>query len=203
MVHIIRQLVIVLGAVVLTGGGAFAQIDHWNHVIQDPALEKAFHRALNEVAEEYIAEMEAQDRPAGILFLDSQRFIPLVITSSTFRPDLIMAMKAKANYIHAYQARSTAGVTVQIAEPAGISGALAGGNYVGLSVPEGGEIPGDGGVMVCPINKAGLKFMYGALAIASLDETGRFRVEEDGVDIEALRERILTATYEYYGNTPE
>ncbi len=57
--------------------------------------------------------------------------------------------------------------------------------------------------MLCPVNKSGLKFMYGALAITSLDDIGNIRVAEDGADIQRLRTRILTLTYENYGHVPE
>lgn len=189
----------------LFGATAQAQVGHWNHFVQDEALEQAFHAALNQASFEYIRERQDEGHPAAILFLDAQRDVPLILTSSSFRHVLVAAAQARAAYVVDYQARTSAGVRVQIG-PFAFFGAFAGGRYVeiGLSSDNGsgGEIPGDGAAMLSPVNGAGLTFTYGALAIASLDDAGRLRVDQDGTDILMLRQRILDLTDQNYGHAP-
>ena len=174
----------------LVAATAQAQIGSWNHFVQDEALEQAFHAALNEGSFAYIQDRQDEGRPAAILFLDAQRDVPLVLTSSTFRHVLVAAAQARAAYVIDYQALTSAGVRVQI------------GDFSVLEDIGGAEIPGDGAAMLCPVNSAGLKFMYGALAIASLDDDGNLRVDQDTTDILALRQRIVDLTYENYGHMP-
>ena len=182
-----RHTAWLLFLVLLVAAPAQAQVGNWNHFVQDEALEQAFHAALNQASFEYIQDRQDEGRPAAILFLDAQRDVPLVLTSSTFRHVLVAAAQARAVYVIDYQALTSAGVRVQI----------------GFVPPNGGaEIPGDGAAMLCPINRSGLKFMYGALAVASLDDDGNLRVDQDGADILALRQRIMDLTYENYGHTP-
>lgn len=189
----------------LVAATAQAQVGNWNHFVQDEALEQAFHAALNQASFEYIQERQDEGRPAAILFLDAQRDVPLILTSSSFRHVLVAAAQARAAYVVDYQARTSAGVRVQIG-PFAFFGAFAGGRYVeiGLSSDDGsgGEIPGDGAAMLSPVNSAGLTFTYGALAVASLDDAGTLRVDQDGADILMLRQRILDLTYQNYGHAP-
>jgi len=131
---------------------------------------------------------------------------PLPLTSSNFRHVLLHAAQGKIAYLLQYQTKTTAGVDVPIGSYGGpgfveVSGAgkFAAGNVGRIHA----EIPGDGGMMLCPINKDGLEFMIGGLAIASAGDNHQFRTEEDGADIIALHDRILDLTYEYYGHTPE
>lgn len=184
-----RHTAWLLFLVLLVAAPARAQVGNWSHFVQDEALEQAFHAALNQASFEYIQERQDEGRPAAILFIDAQRDVPLVLTSSTFRHVLVAAAQARAAYVIDYQALTSAGVHVQIG----------GANLGGLI---GAEIPGDGAAMLCPINRSGLKFMYGALAVASLDDNGNLRVDQDGADILALRQRIMDLTYENYGHTP-
>ncbi|MEM7446079.1 MAG: hypothetical protein AAF414_22355 [Pseudomonadota bacterium] len=189
--------------VLLLTGTAQAQVSNWNHFVQDEALEQAFHAALNQAAFEYIQEQQDDGRPAAIIFLDSQRSPSLQLTSSSFRPALLDAAGARAGYVIDYQALTSEGVRVQIGIAnfgGGGFGIYAAGIDLGGFV--GAEIAGDGAVMLCPVNSAGLKFMYGAIAVASLDDNGSFRVDQDGADAIALRQRILDLTYESYGHTP-
>ncbi|MEM7446080.1 MAG: hypothetical protein AAF414_22360 [Pseudomonadota bacterium] len=182
------RLVTIFIALLLTGA-AQAQVSNWNHFVQDEALEQAFHAALNQAAFEYIQDRQDEGRSAAILFLDSQRSPVLQLSSSTFRPVLLDAAEARAGYVIDYQALTSEGVYVQIG-PANIVVAV------------GAEIPGAGAVMVSPTNSTGLNFTYGALAVASLDDNGSFRVEQDGADALALHQRILDLTYQNYGHTP-
>ena len=186
--------------VIVCFGSAQAQVSQWNHFVQDEALELAFHRALNQVSVEFIQDMDEQNRSAALVFLDSQKDISLLLTSSAFRHKLVAASRAKATFIVDYQALTSRDVTIRIG--LGAVGVQPGSRIVdyGSVAP---EVPGDGGVMLCPVNKSGLKFMYGALAITSLDDGGDIRVSEDGADIENMRDRILALTYELYGHAPQ
>ena len=186
--------------VVVFSSGAQAQVSQWNHFVQDEALELAFHRALNQVSIEFIQDMDEQNRSAALVFLDSQKDISLLLTSSAFRHKLVAASRAKATFIVDYQALTSRDVTIRIG--LGAVGVQPGSQIVdyGSVSP---EVPGDGGVMLCPVNKSGLKFMYGALAITSLDDGGNIRVREDGAEIEEMRDRILALTYEIYGHAPQ
>jgi len=188
-----------------SAGGLRAQVAQWNHFVQDEQLEQAFHAALNQVAAEHQQEMEKQNRPAVILFLDAQKDVPLLMSSSTFRHNLIAASRAKADFIINYQALTSKDVKVTIGiMTSALTGiGPVGAGRIGAYGGSGPQIPGDGGMMLCPINKSGLKFMYGALAVTSLDDAGNFRVSEDGTDVQKLRDRIMSLTYEKYGHTPE
>jgi hypothetical protein len=174
-------------------------------VVTDKALEKAFYRALREVSIEYINGSEDADVPAAITFVDTQLDYPLQLTTSSFSHVLLRAAQGKVGYLLQYQAKNTAGVTIPIGGYGGekpVGRVPVGGKYVG-SAGGDGEIPGDGGMMLCPVNKDGLEFMYGALAIATTDENGQLRVSQDGADIQDLHDRILELTYTYYGSTPD
>ena len=48
-------------------------------------------------------------------------------------------------------------------------------------------------------NDAGLAFMYGALAVTSLDQQGNLQPETDGETIQRLRDEILRLTASRYG----
>ncbi|XWN30467.1 MAG: hypothetical protein ROR55_23765 [Devosia sp.] len=57
-------------------------------------------------------------------------------------------------------------------------------------------------MMLCPVNRSGLEFMFGALAVATIGGNGQFRVKEDGAAIIELRDAILDRTHELYGSSP-
>lgn len=184
---------------------AQAQVAQWNKVVVDEALEKAFYRAVREAAVDFINEMESNGVPAVITFVDSQLDYPLQLTTYNFRHVLLNAAQSKVAYLLQYQAKTSNGVTISIGGlpigeigEASQAGLATGRAYAGTS-----EIPGDGGMMLCPVNKDGLEFMFGGLAIATLDANGQFRQKEDGAAIQQLQDRILEATYKYYGHTPD
>lgn len=209
---IVNRLAVLMTAVmtlqVAGMGAANAQVAQWNQVVTDPKLQKSMHRAIREVATEYVDELDQAGLAGAIAFVDTQLDYPLQLASTNFRHLNLNALQAKAAYVIRYQAKSSAGVTVPIA-PAGFAAVGLTGGYGGLpgpgTVKSGGhgEIQGDGAMMLCPINKAGIEFMSGVISIASLDESGQFRTEQDGADIIRLHAEILRRTYEYYGHTPE
>ncbi|SLN23863.1 hypothetical protein RUM8411_00931 [Ruegeria meonggei] len=209
--YIVKKLVcLALGAAFLGAAlppAATAQVAQWNQVVSDPKLQESMHRAIREVATEYVNELDEAGVAGAIAFVDTQLDYPLQLASPNFRHLNLNALQAKAAYVMTYQAKTSAGVNVTVA-PA-ISGIGLTGGYGGLPGPGNvkagghGEIPGDGAMMLCPINKAGLEFMSGVISIASLDASGQFRVEQDGADIIRLHGEILRRTYEYYGHTPE
>lgn len=184
-----------------------AQVAQWNQVVTDPKLQKSMHRAIREVATEYVDELDATGLAGAIAFVDTQLDYPLQLASTNFRHLNLNALQAKAAFVIQYQAKSSAGVTVPIAPAAvefGLNGGYGGLYGLGNSKSAGhGEIQGDGAMMLCPINKAGIEFMSGVISIASLDESGQFRTEQDGADIIRLHAEILRRTYGYYGHTPE
>lgn len=109
-----RLIVSAMLVLCMTVPAVQAQVANWNHFVQDEALEQAFHSSLNQVAMEYIRDRQGESRSAAILFKDSQRDVPLVLTSSTFRPALMMAAAAKAAYVVDYQALTSDGVRIQL-----------------------------------------------------------------------------------------
>jgi len=190
----------------ITGGAApaMAQVAQWNQIIVDRELRQAFYRAVRESAVEYIDKLDKDGVAGTITFVDHQLDYPIQMTSSHYRHVTINAAQGKAAYLLRYQAKSTAGTNIPIAGLVGLGTITGRANYAGGN--GGGssaEIPGDGGMMLCPINRTGLEFMFGGLAVASVGENGEFRVEQDGKDIIALHDRILARTYEYYGATPK
>lgn len=187
----------------ITPQATLAQVAQWNKVVIDKALEKAFYRAVREAAVEFVNEMETEGVPAVITFVDTQRDYPLQLTTSNFRHVLLNAAQSKVAYLIRYQAKTSSGVTISIGEDAiGEIGEIGEANTVGRVYGGAAEIPGEGAMMLCPVNKDGLEFMFGGLGIATLDKNGQFRVEEDGTAIQQMHERILEATYKYYGHTP-
>ncbi|RBW52429.1 hypothetical protein DS906_20960 [Ruegeria sp. A3M17] len=205
-VAFILSAILMLGLVAPTA--TTAQVAQWNQVVTDPKLQKSMLRAIREVASEYMDELDKTNTAGAIAYVDTQLDYPLQLTSTNFRHLNLNALQAKAAYVMHYQAKSSAGVTVPIAPPASSVGLNGGyGGYGGLpgNVRSGGhgEIQGDGAMMLCPVNKAGLEFMSGVISIASLDENGQFRVEQDGKDIIKMHAEILRRTYEYYGHTPD
>ena len=192
--------------------GAQAQVAQWNQIVADKELERAFHRALREVSIDYINEMESEGTPAVITFVDAQLDYPLQLTTSDFRHVQLHAAQNKVAYLLRYQARTTRGVSIPLGfrGPQGMAGLGAGDLFLpfgaassGAGYGGGAEIPGDGAMMLCPVNRNGLEFMYGGLSVATLDADGAFRPEEDGAAIERLHDRILELTYSYYGHTPQ
>lgn len=184
---------------------ASAQVVQWNQTVVDRELRSAFYRALREVAVEYISDVDELGLAGTITFVDHQLDYPLQLTSSNFRHVTINAAQAKAAYLLRYQAKTTAGTQIPIGLGANSIGAanLPFGVASSANYSAGGaEIPGDGGMMLCPINRTGLEFMFGALAVATVSENGEFRTEEDGEAIVALHDAILRRTYELYGSTP-
>ncbi|MEM1155855.1 MAG: hypothetical protein AAGI44_17090 [Pseudomonadota bacterium] len=204
--HTVRHIFVVVLTTftlnILTSTAAEAQVAQWNQVVTDPKLQRAMYRAVREVATEYINDLDEDGIAGAIAFIDTQLDYPLQLTSSNFRHVNLNALQAKAAYVMRYQAKSSAGVNVPIVfsgqrsdGPILLSGAVQGGG--------GGEIQGDGAMMLCPINKVGLEIMSGVISIASLDKTGAFRVEQDGKDIVSLHDEVLRLTYRYYGHTPD
>lgn len=204
----ILVLTIALIATAITPPSSHAQVAQWNQVVTDPKLQKAMLRAVREVSIDYIKQLDEDGIAGAIAFIDTQLDYPLQLSSSNFRHLNLNALQAKAAYVMRYQAKSSAGVNVRVEiltgnkvgavyEPLafGIASAGSGGG--------GGEIPGDGAMMVCPINKAGLEFMSGVISIASIDKNGELRAKQDGEDIIQIHDDILRLTYKYYGHTPE
>lgn len=199
-------LTIALIAAAIIPLSSYGQVAQWNQVVTDPKLQKAMLRAVREVSIDYINKLDEEGIAGAIAFIDTQLDYPLQLSSSNFRHLNLNALQAKAAYVIRYQAKSSAGVNVRV-------GILAGRNVGALNEPRafgialigsgGGEIPGDGAMMVCPINKAGLEFMSGVISIASIDEAGELRAEQDGKDIIQIHDDILKLTYQYYGHTPE
>ncbi|MEM6582272.1 MAG: hypothetical protein AAF699_13400 [Pseudomonadota bacterium] len=187
--------------------GAKAQVAQWNQVVTDPKLQRAMYRAIREVAIDYINELDKEGIAGAIAFIDTQLDYPLQLTSSNFRHLNLNALQAKAAYVIRYQARSSADVNVTVA--LGML-AVGGGGVFGLGYTEvgqlgsgGGEIPGDGAMMLCPINKAGLEVMSGVISLSSIDASGQLRSEQDGKDIVRIHDEILKRTYQYYGHEPD
>ncbi|MEM1155856.1 MAG: hypothetical protein AAGI44_17095 [Pseudomonadota bacterium] len=199
---------IVLAAIlsVFNSTAVKAQVAQWNQVVTDPKLQRAMYRAVREVATEYINGLDKDGLAGAIAFIDTQLDYPLQLTSSNFRHVNLNALQAKAAYVMRYQAKSSADVRVNVAVAEGMFGL---GKLTSGYVAEagqlggGGEIPGDGAMMLCPINKAGVEFMSGVISIASLDKNGAFRQEQDGKDIIQIHNDILKLTYQYYGHTPD
>lgn len=188
--------------------GVQAQVAQWNQIVADKELERAFHRALREVSVGFINEMEAEGTRAVITFVDAQLDYPLQLTTADFRHVQLNAAQNKVAYLVRYQAKTTRDVRVPLGlrtlSP-GITTGLAfeGVGAAGGAYGGGAEIPGDGAMMLCPVNRNGLEFMYGGLSVATLDANGAFRSEEDGAAIERLHDRILELTYSYYGHAPQ
>ncbi|WP_037308676.1 hypothetical protein [Ruegeria halocynthiae] len=209
--RVIRKFILLTTSLLILGAftplGASAQVAQWNQVVTDPKLQKSMHRAIREVATEYVNELDEAGIAGAIAFVDTQLDYPLQLSSTNFRHLNLNALQAKAAYVITYQAKTSAGVNVTVA-PAAPAGIGLTGGYGGLPGPGRvqsgghGEIPGDGAMMLCPINKAGLEFMSGVITLASLDETGQFRTQQDGTDIIRLHGEILRRTYEYYGHNP-
>ena len=195
------RIVVAFFLTIMATGLAQAQVAQWNQFVADEALEQAFYRALREVSVEYINQADAAGRPAVIAFVDSQLDYPLQLTSSNFRHNLINATHSKLSYLLRYQAKSTAGADIPLGSYGGL---LVGGVSEKVMAKSGAAmIPGDGGMMICPINKDGLEFMFGGLAITSMGENYQLRSAADGADIIAIHDRILALTYEYYGHVPD
>ena len=203
MKSLLRIAVVVLLAAAPMG--VQAQVVQWNQIVADKELERAFHRALREVSVDFINEMESEGTPAVITFVDVQLDYPLQLTTSDFRHTQLNAAQNKVAYLLRYQAKTTRGVQIPLAAafPGTVRRGEGGGYGGGAAIGGGAEIPGDGAMMLCPVNKDGLEFMYGGLSVATLDANGAFRPEEDGAAIERLHDRILELTYSYYGHTPQ
>ena len=190
-----------------TPAGVHGQVAQWNQTVADKELERAFHRALREVSVDFIDEMEAEGTRAVITFVDAQLDYPLQLTTADFRHVQLNAAQNKAAYLLRYQAQTTRGVRVPLgltAETPGFASGVTSGRVAaaGSAYGRGAEIPGDGAMMLCPVNRNGLEFMYGGLAVATLDANGAFRPAKDGAAIERLHDRILELTYSRYGHTP-
>lgn len=194
--------------VVLMPSHASAQVAQWNQVATDPALQKSMYRAIREVASEYVDELDEAGIAGAVAFVDTQLDYPLQLSSTNFRHLNLNALQAKAAFVLNYQAKTSAGVAVQIAplgaESVGLNGGYGGLYGLGNARSAGhGEIPGDGAMMLCLVNKNGIEFMSGVVSIATLDGNGRFRTDQDGADIIRIHDEIVRRTYEYYGHTPE
>ena len=201
--------IIIVGLLaVLTPVGAQAQVVQWNQIVADKELERAFHRALREVSVDFINDMESEGTPAVITFVDVQLDYPLQLTTSDFRHVQLNAAQNKVAYLIRYQAKTTRGVNIPLGPfrtMFGLGGMRPpfGAASGGAASGGGAEIPGDGAMMLCPVNRNGLEFMYGGLSVATLDANGAFRPEADGAAIERLHDRILELTYSYYGHRPQ
>ncbi|MEP3280480.1 MAG: hypothetical protein ABJN26_14005 [Stappiaceae bacterium] len=162
---------------IITPKAASAQVAQWNHVVTDAKLQKSMLRAIREVSIDYIDDLDKADIAGAVAFVDTQLDYPLQLTSTNFRHNNLNALQAKAAYVMRYQAKSSAGVDVTLAPPAAFAGLTGGyGGEPGNVRSSGhGEIPGDGAMMICPINKSGLKFMSGVISIASLDANDPLR----------------------------
>ncbi|MEM6582274.1 MAG: hypothetical protein AAF699_13410 [Pseudomonadota bacterium] len=197
-------LTIALIAAVITPLSSHAQVAQWNQVVTDPKLQKAMLRAVREVAIDYINRLDEDGIAGAIAFIDTQLDYPLQLSSSNFRHLNLNALQAKAAYVIRYQAKSSAGVNVRVEIPDNLNVGAVSSAFAPIgSGAGGGEIPGDGAMMVCPINKAGLEFMSGVISIASIDKDGALRADQDGKDIIQIHNDILRLTYKYYGHTPE
>lgn len=185
---------------------AQAQVAQWNQVVADKDLEQAFHRAVREVSVDFINKMETDGIPAVISFVDTQFDYPLQLTTANFRHIQLNAAQNKLIYLLHYQAKTTRGVQVSIASkrpPNGLGLAVVNMLEPTASYSGGGQIPGDGAMMLCPVNRNGLEFMYGGLSVATLNANGEFRSKEDGATIIQLHDKILKLTYSHYGHTPQ
>ncbi|MEM8563660.1 MAG: hypothetical protein AAGF57_15595 [Pseudomonadota bacterium] len=208
--HILRSfLLTILTAFALSLLGTTAvkaQVAQWNQVVTDPKLQRAMYRAIREVAIDYINDLDKDGIAGAIAFIDTQLDYPLQLTSSNFRHLNLNALQAKAAYVIRYQAKSSADVNVTVAIGMAIElGEGFGPGYrsgVG-QLGGGGEIPGDGAMMLCPINKAGLEVMSGVISLSSIDANGQLRSEQDGKDIIRIHDDILQKTYQYYGHKPD
>lgn len=204
--HIFIVLLTTFTLNMLTSTAAEAQVAQWNQVVTDPKLQRAMYRAVREVAIDYINDLDKDGIAGAIAFIDTQLDYPLQLTSSNFRHVNLNALQAKAAYVIRYQAKSSADVKVNVAVADVMFGVGKFGLEYGAQAGQlggGGEIPGEGAMMLCPINKAGVEFMSGVISIASLDKNGAFRQERDGKDIIQIHNDILTLTYKYYGHTPD
>lgn len=184
---------------------AMAQVAQWNQVVTDPKLQRAMNRAIREVANEYIDELDDAGLAGAIAFVDTQLDYPLQLASANFRHNNLNALQAKAGYVLRYEAKSSAGVFVQLGPTdawVGLNGGYGGLPGLQGAGTSGGEIQADGAMMLCLVNEAGLEFMLGVISLASLDENGVFRVAQDGADIIRLHDEIVRRSYEYYGHTP-
>ena len=201
------MIVVAVLLAVAAPAGVQAQVAQWNQVVADKELERAFHRALREVGIDFINEMEAEGTRAVITFVDVQLDYPLQLTTADFRHVQLNAAQNKVAYLLRYQAKTTRGVRVPLGlafETTGTTtGLRSGGAAAAGAYGPGAEIPGDGAMMLCPVNRNGLEFMYGGLSVATLDANGAFRPEEDDAAIERLHDRVLELTYAYYGHTPQ
>ncbi len=203
MKTILAALVLACLSTGMLAQNTLAQVAQWNQTVVDRELRTAFYKALREVAVEYVNDLEEKGIPGAISFVDHQLDYPLQLTSSNFRHVTLNAAQAKLGYLLRYQAKTTAGTTVSIGLLTDSDSDAAAGLGTGRAAyASATEIAGDGGVMLCPVNRSGLEFMMGGLAVATLDENGAFRHQMDGAAILSLQAAILERTYDIYGFKP-